>query len=154
MKKLPFDLEKAKAGAKLVTRDGRPARIIRWDRDWGNYHNTIVALINDKEGVLNVLYTSDGRHHTDGEDSCSDLFILEEPAIRPYANAEEILKSMKEHGPMVKHVEDNEYHSIVNINNKGLQIGGNYDYTYEEFKGLYAWQDDSPCGVREGGEDD
>ena len=30
-KLLPFDLEAAKAGAKVVTRDGRPARIVCWD---------------------------------------------------------------------------------------------------------------------------
>lgn len=28
----PFDLEKAKQGAKVVTRDGRPVRIICWDK--------------------------------------------------------------------------------------------------------------------------
>ena len=28
----PFDLEAAKAGAKVITRDGRPVRIICFDR--------------------------------------------------------------------------------------------------------------------------
>lgn len=39
----PFDLEKAKAGAKVCTRDGRSARIICFDRKQQTY--PIVALI-------------------------------------------------------------------------------------------------------------
>lgn len=43
----PFDLEKAKAGAELRTRDGRPARIICWDRQSDGF--PIVALVSNGE---------------------------------------------------------------------------------------------------------
>ena len=57
-----FDLEKAKAGAEVVTRDGRSARIICWDAKCGD--EQIVALVNknDEEEVysycLNGSYVS------------------------------------------------------------------------------------------------
>jgi hypothetical protein len=56
----PFDLEKAKQGAKVVTRDGRPVRIICWDRKGKHY--PIVALVeeaNVEEEVIET-YTLDG----------------------------------------------------------------------------------------------
>lgn len=52
----PFDLEKAKAGAKVVTRDGREVRIICFDRKAPVFK--LVALINNKgiEDETNILY--------------------------------------------------------------------------------------------------
>lgn len=56
----PFDLEKAKQGAKVVTRDGRTVRIICWDRVESTY--PIVALVKDKDGTEEEIetYTLDG----------------------------------------------------------------------------------------------
>ena len=42
----PFDLEAAKAGAPVCTRDGRPARIICWDRKGDR---PIVALVKQDD---------------------------------------------------------------------------------------------------------
>ena len=44
----PFDLEKAKAGHPVCTRDGKDVRIICWDRKFGKY--PIVALVFDEDG--------------------------------------------------------------------------------------------------------
>lgn len=66
-----FDLEKAKMGYPLCTRDGRGARIICYDRK-GDY--PIVALITDEEDEEQaIIYTINGRflfyekqeHHRD-----------------------------------------------------------------------------------------
>ena len=58
-----FDLAKAKAGAPICTRDGRPARIICWDAK--NKHNPefqILALIdNDGSDEDPYLYNNDGK---------------------------------------------------------------------------------------------
>ena len=49
MKTIDFDIEKAKSGNyKIVTKDGRPARIICWDKQDGDFK--IVALVRDKDG--------------------------------------------------------------------------------------------------------
>ena len=45
----PFNLEKAKQGAKLVTDNGNPARIICWDCKYEDYALVALVLINGKE---------------------------------------------------------------------------------------------------------
>ena len=54
----PFNLEAAKAGAPVVTRDGRPARIVCFDRkgtDW-----PIIALTDNGDNEALHGYTLDG----------------------------------------------------------------------------------------------
>ena len=57
----PFDLEKAKAGASICTRDGSKARIVCFDAD--NDRFPIVVLIKDSDDSdeYPVLYTKEGR---------------------------------------------------------------------------------------------
>lgn len=145
MKKVKFDIEKAKAGAKLVTRNGKPARIICWDIKRKDY--TLAGAI-DEGGVESLcFYTNSGRSWAEG-DSCDDLFVLEEPTIRPYANAEEVLKDMREHGSMVLFNENNCYYHIMSLSNDDVEICNNYN-SFDEFKDKYIWQDGHPCGVEE-----
>lgn len=72
----PFDLEAAKAGEPVCTREGRKARIICFDRVELFY--TIVALI-ETEGFPYVekivAYTNKGRRFTTGEENPSDLMM-------------------------------------------------------------------------------
>ena len=72
----PFDLDKARQGAKLVTRDGRPARIICWDLKCEEY--PIVALVMDKDGTEEKeeieTFTLDGEC-VEGEKYPFDLFM-------------------------------------------------------------------------------
>ena len=68
-----FDYEKAKAGAPVCTRDGRPARIICWDRKDDYY--PIMALVerNNKE----ILISTTEKGHVFDDERCSngDLFM-------------------------------------------------------------------------------
>lgn len=72
----PFDIEKAKAGAKVVTRDGRNVRIICWDRVDETDH--IVALlechIDVKTEEKVYTYTNRGEYWR-GEENVLDLFM-------------------------------------------------------------------------------
>jgi len=74
-KRIPFNLEKAKAGAKLVTRGGNPARLI-FDRAEGK---PLVALIKnqDDESEFACMFYDDGNFDTESI-SGFDLFIEEE----------------------------------------------------------------------------
>lgn len=56
----PFDLEAAKAGAPVCTRDGRKARIICFDRKFERY--PIIALIDNSnaEEETVISYANDG----------------------------------------------------------------------------------------------
>ena len=76
MKKIikKFDLELAKAGHPVQTRDGRPARIICYDRK-GN--KPIVALIYEKEDNVehHHFYFNDGLFLTSTKKSPEDLVM-------------------------------------------------------------------------------
>lgn len=70
----PFDLEAAKAGKPVCTRDGRKARIICWDKK-GNY--PIVALIQDNENSEHIeYYTENGIFSNGGNEKNRDLMML------------------------------------------------------------------------------
>lgn len=57
----PFDLEAAKAGKPVCTRDGRKARIICFDMNSFNNH-IIVALITEENGTESIYsYTNEGK---------------------------------------------------------------------------------------------
>ena len=59
----PFDIDQAKAGAKLITRNHRRARIICYDRLTGKWPGHIVALVKGNSGKFEniVYYLDDGR---------------------------------------------------------------------------------------------
>lgn len=68
----PFDLEAAKAGKPVCTRDGRKARIICFDTiNKGNY--PIIALLEDKGYEAVFYYNKDGKCNVGTE---RDLMIL------------------------------------------------------------------------------
>ena len=69
-----FNLEEAKAGKPVCTRDGRKARIICFDAK-GDY--PIIALIDDTTKETNLHYTVNGRAHAYTE-SDYDLMMLPE----------------------------------------------------------------------------
>lgn len=70
-----FNLEAAKAGASVQTRDGRPVRIICFDFKEDSY--PIVGLIYDNEGEHVASYTNEGEYLiTDDENgNDQDLFM-------------------------------------------------------------------------------
>lgn len=76
----PFNLEEAKAGKPVCTRDGRKARIICFDRRDTDNH-CIVALIEDKELPNKESirsYYDNGKYLSSDEESVHDLMMLPE----------------------------------------------------------------------------
>lgn len=73
----PFDLEKAKAGASVCTRDGYRARIVCFDAD--NDRFPIVALLKVDNGKeYPISFTKEGRFSDGKADSSKDLFMVGE----------------------------------------------------------------------------
>lgn len=75
-KTIDFDIEKAKSGEyQVVTRDGRSARIICWDKiDGGNY--CIVALVRNKVGnEVTMTYRENGLSNDHFMDDSIDLHL-------------------------------------------------------------------------------
>lgn len=76
-KLVPFDIEKAKAGAKVVTRGGYPVRIGFYDVADDSF--PILGLLKNENGKeTEISYTEDGSPDVFGEKSELDLLIEEE----------------------------------------------------------------------------
>mgnify|MGYP003351869929 CR=1 FL=1 len=74
----PFDIEQAKAGKPVQTRDGRDARIICFDAKRKDCH--IVCLITCLEDGMEYLFSyfrDDGKWHS-SQESTHDLFMKSE----------------------------------------------------------------------------
>lgn len=74
--RIPFDLELAKQGHKVVTRNGRDVKIVADDLS-GDYP-VLATIIGEDEYKTFAAFTSDGEHIRN-RGSQHDLFILKEP---------------------------------------------------------------------------
>lgn len=74
----PFNLDEAKAGKPVCTRDGRDARIICFDYKHECY--SIIALVDNKGKCTESLsmYTNSGAIYINRVSSASDLFMKTE----------------------------------------------------------------------------
>lgn len=74
----PFDIQKAREGKPVCTRDGHKARIICFDAK--GMHQPIIALITQDNGIEHIeTYYSDGRFNDDSNSQSDyDLMILPE----------------------------------------------------------------------------
>lgn len=75
----PFDLEKAKAGAKVITRVGEPVRIICWDRVNENY--PIVALVERENDTREDVHSFTVRGTFFDNDSEHDFDLFMAPTV-------------------------------------------------------------------------
>lgn len=75
-KLVPFDIERAKNGAKVVTRKGLPARIVDYPIKNEIYPILGLILVDGKEFPL--LFTKTGNQYKNCTESRYDLFIEEE----------------------------------------------------------------------------
>ena len=74
----PFDLEAAKQGKPVCTRDGRKARILCFDRFCCDEISTIVACVLSKDGKDEnvIIYSSDGFMADKQHPNAEDLMML------------------------------------------------------------------------------
>lgn len=143
MKTIPFDIDKAKAGARVVTRDGKPVRILCYDANFDNEKivKNIVGIVGsdvlewpDKGNFLyNPTITYSHRN---------DLMIQEEPKYVPFT---------KETVPLLQVVTDNKIDSrfvIVAATKHTCFLGGKGWVNYADLLRYYTFfEDGSPCGT-------
>lgn len=146
----PFSIEAAKAGKKVVTRDGRPVEIFKFDFI-ENGKRRIAYCCTDEDGDNHAYLVNHNGVWMEAKESDQDLFIEVESTYRPYANAEEMDEAIKEHGTIVKY-SNGERRSIKCYDDDEVTIG--IAYSYEELLEYYIWLDGTPCGVLEGGDDE
>lgn len=85
----PFDIELAKAGHPVCTREGEPVRIICYDRKNTKY--PIMALIDKGDSEDFVSYILQGTFYNNGKEHKDDLFmaaVKKEGWINVYSNGE------------------------------------------------------------------
>lgn len=75
---IPFDIEKAKQGAKVVTRDGHDVRILCYSSRNANGSQPIIAEIDKIEDVMLTTHAEDGTYLFNKSKSDYDLMIEEE----------------------------------------------------------------------------
>lgn len=73
----PFDIELAKAGHPVCTRDGKPARIICFDCKGPRDTVMIVALIMESHGENAFRYKGNGRFSADNVNHKNDLMMFQ-----------------------------------------------------------------------------
>lgn len=73
---IEFDLEKAKAGAKVCTKKGFPVRIICFDMK--DYKYPLVALVDSDNSESICTFTKDGKQYTSSDFHDFDLMLVEE----------------------------------------------------------------------------
>lgn len=151
--RIQFDIAKAQAGAKVVTRDGRTVRIVAYDME--NIY-PICAIIRSQEGTeYPEVYLKNGCYDEDEIENDCDLFIEEESTYRPYANADEMDEAIKEHGHgmyVVNRLTDVRQ-AIIAYSNLEVATSATKQ-SYKAFLNSHTWLDGTPCGVQEGGEDE
>lgn len=149
--RIPFDIEKAQAGAKVVTRDGRTVRIVAYDLD-SRY--PVCAIIRAQNGSeYPDVYLKSGRYDEDGIENDCDLFIEDESKYRPYANADEMDEAIKVHGMFVINRLTDVRRAIIDYSNLEVATSATKQ-SYKAFLNSYTWLDGTPCGVKEGGDDE
>lgn len=75
-KLVPFNIEKAKQGAKVVTRDNYPVRILCYDLE--DSRMPIIAAVRKDGKEIPYQYTIEGNFYPNKEEDTGDLFIEEE----------------------------------------------------------------------------
>lgn len=135
---------------KIVTMDSRSARILCTDRKG---HYPIVAAILESDGSEGIrLYTEEGCAQ-DTISTSHDLFFADldpEPTYRPYKDADECFKSLKEHDMIVRH-NSGDYHLVVTINDSHIWLGNaQVDFSHKQLLNEFTFIDGSRCGVKEG----
>ena len=114
----PFDIQKAREGKPVCTRDGRKARIICFD---AKGTHPIIALVSDPdiEGEeIPFCYTNDGFYNNPNYESNHDLMILPEKKegwINLYKWSTPIYKSEEEAKACVGSEKMNEYIASVKV---------------------------------------
>ena len=112
----PFDIDLAKAGKPVCTRDGRKARIICFDVKDDRF--PLVAVIKDDKGIECVLsYTNKGNFYYAGAKDNNDLMMLPEK--------KEGWVNIFNHDNNVSWAENEIYPSEERAKNAALKIDGN-----------------------------
>lgn len=131
---------------KVVTRDGRSARIVCTDAHSDDY--PVIALVMTGGCECGSSFTRDGEYYKHRKND-DDLFFADKETYRPYANAEECFKDVVKHGGWVRNCAG-QYIHILAVKENSMLYAGDMSYPHERAHRNWVWADDgTPCGVKE-----
>jgi len=144
MKTKPFNIEEAKAGAKVVNRIGNPVRIVCFDSEvtYKGRHQPIIDS-------LARTYSADGGFDCMNPDSGCDLLLVSEPRLRPWRPEEVPV------GALARNKTGEARYLIVAAGPMGIGVGvggvwvdfeSTLDSREHSTDGGKTWK---PCGVAE-----
>lgn len=155
----PFDLKEYNRlvaegkTPKLVTRDGRSAKIICTDRD---NHFQVVALVKGKFTEMVLTYSSKGAYSEGADENPElaseyDLFFADpKPTYRPFNDSKEVMDAVREHGDWID-LGKNEYRQIIAIypHSKVVVIGTGSCFDFKDLLNCKWVNNGDVCGIKE-----
>ena len=82
-----------------------------------------------------------------------DYRVKPEPKVRPYENAKEFVEAMREHGPMFTNDGKTFHLPFKACYDRCDSLSFEGWISYISLSESYKWQDGTPCGIEEGGEE-
>ena len=146
----PFNVEAAKNGAKIETRDGDSVRILCYDRKNNNNHHInfpIIALTNHNGLESCFSYTSEGRLLGDDfniyEDS-HDLVIIEEVEVPKFSVGNWVFKNTNGEYPLLITAVTSNWYEVQDIKGYKNSIA---QITIDNYFHLWTLKDAKPGDV-------
>ena len=141
-----FNLEQAKLGKPVVTRSGKPARIINFEMNDNNSDFPIVALVTIRNDEIEYRYNNEGKLYNNKEDSY-DLMMAEIENIAKPDNSQELWKSFMNSfiSPMYSFDRDNMRKLKLETLERTMIMFPEYknidklDYAFEIAEKIYNW---------------
>ena len=146
----PFNVEAAKGGAKVETRDGDSVRILCYDRKNNNNHHInfpIIALTNHNGIESCFSYTSEGRLLGDDfniyEDS-HDLVIIEEVEVPKFSVGNWVFKNTNGEYPLLITAVTSNWYEVQDIKGYKNSIA---QITIDNYFHLWTLEDTKPGNI-------
>ena len=143
--KIPFDIEKAKAGAQVVTRAGEKAQILMFNGKFPGENKTLLVVVAEQNSQQKQIdcayyYTDKGQNVPGDSQRSDDLFLEVEPEYKPFDLSNAPV------GKTVTRKETQDKSLIVFADNTLVGVG-RLTYSYEYLFQYFTFKDGSPCGV-------
>ena len=145
----PFNVEAAKEGAKVETRDGDAVRILCYDRKSNNNHINfpIIALINHKGMESCFSYTSEGRLLGDDFDICEDahdLVIIEEVEVPKFSVGNWVFRNTNGEYPLLITAITDNYYTLQDTQENEASVA---QITIDNYCHLWTLEDAKPGNI-------
>ena len=143
----PFNLEAAKSGERVVTRNGREAKFLSDNVVGGN--QVLLWIVKERSGKDSILYTyREGGFTANKQYNDNDLFMYSEPSYKPFTYETvplgRVITFSSPNGRMKALI------AWANTAGVSFMIGVDAkSVTYDKLLSNYKFDNGEPCGILE-----